>query len=373
MNSARDLKVDRKGLKKALTDMGITKSLESRILGEVYFMLSLECNLRCKVCAWWGIKGPCRDADFLSRFSSSLSLKQLKRLIDQIAEFHPKTVSFSGGEPLLYKKWYPLADYIHKKGIKVSLTTNGMLLYENFSKVKDAVDEINLSLGGPPSILNLIRENPPSHFRQIMKGLEKITTYKKKHGNRPSLRILYTISDLSYLHMEELIRFMSRHGIEIDHYKFQHLMFISPATFKAQKETFRKEFNISAMDLWQGYTYVPGKMDMSRFSEEIRKVKSYDNVSFNPELSEEELKDYYAGNKGALSYARYCTAPWHQIDIMPDGQAYICHDYFIGNIKDGQFEEVWNGPAAKRLRGYLADKLFPGCKGCFYHYCDREK
>lgn len=366
-------KVDKKELKRELNRLGISDLKKSYFLGEVYFMLSLECNLRCRICAWWGIKGPCRNDNFLSKYRSRLTLKELKRFADEIIPFHPKTVSFSGGEPLLYKKWHLLADYIRKKGIKVSLTTNGVLLLDNFAKVKESVEEINLSLGGPPSILSLIRENPVSHLKKIMKGLEKITDFKNKHGNRPSLRILYTISDLSYLHMEELIKFMESHKIKIDHYKFQHLMFIGPPTLQAQKEIFLKEFNIRDLSLWQGYTYSPKGFDFPRFKKEIEKVKKHENVSFSPDLPAEELRAYYQDNKGALGYAKYCTAPWHQINIMPDGQIYICHDYFIGNIKDRPFASIWNGLNAKRLRQYLTKKLFPGCKGCFYHYCDRTK
>lgn len=365
--------VDREGLKSHLKALGVENLIESRVLGEVYFMLSLECNLRCRVCAWWGIKGPCRDENFLSKYRSRLTLKELKEFADEVISFCPKTVSFSGGEPLLYKKWYLLAEHLHKKGIKVSLTTNGVLLFENFVRIKEAVDEINLSLGGPPSILSLVRENPISHFKKIMKGLEKITDFKNKHDNRPSLRILYTISDLSYAHMEELIKFMERHKIKIDHYKFQHLMFIGPKTFQEQRKVFLKRFNIRTLSLWKGYTYSPKGLDFSKFKKEIEKVKKYKNVSFNPNLSTEELGVYYRDNKGALSYGRYCTAPWHQINIMPDGQVYICHDYFIGNIKDKPFASIWNGPRAKRLRQYLTKRLFPGCKGCFYRYCDRAK
>lgn len=365
--------VDREGLKSHLKELGIENLLESRVLGEVYFMLSLECNLRCKVCAWWGIKGPCRSKEFLAKYRSSLTLKELKRFVDEIVPFHPRMVSFSGGEPLLYKKWYLLAEYLRKKGIKVSLTTNGVLLEENFAKVKDVVDEINLSLGGPPSILPLIRGNPISHFHHIMKGLRAVTDFRKKNANKPSLRILYTISDLSYAYMQELIEFMEKHSINIDHYKFQHLMFIAPETFKEQKETFLKEFKIRDLSLWQGYTYSPSRFNFRRFQEEIEKVKQHKNVSFSPNLSTGELKAYYRSNKGALGYARFCTAPWHQLNIMPDGQIYICHDYFIGNIKEKLFEKIWNGAKAKRLRNYLIKKLFPGCKGCFYHYCDRVK
>lgn len=367
-----NLTVDAAGLKKSLVGMGIGGLQESRVLGEVYFMLSLKCNLSCKVCAWWGSKGPCRNRDFMKNFRPALTLEELVRFADEISLFRPKTVSFSGGEPLLCELWYPLARYFRQKQIKVSLTTNGVLLADNLGKIKEAVDEINLSLGGPPSILSVIRENSSSHFRKIMRGLEAITELKRKGGG-PSLRILYTISDLSYAHMEELIKFMESSRILIDHYKFQHLMFIGPDTLKRQKKVFWKKLGIKDLSLWRGYAYCPSRFDFDRFREEIGKVAGYDNVSFSPALSAGELEAYYRDNKGALRYSRHCTAPWHQLNIMPDGRLYVCHDYFIGNIKEGSFNDIWNGPRARKMRLYLSQRLFPACKGCFYHYCDRAK
>ena len=133
-----------------------------------------------------------------------------------------------------------------------------------------------------------------------------------------------------------------------------------------------KEFNIDSFDLWKGYTYFPSDFNFSKFRDEIEKVKKFKNVSFSPDLYLDEIEQYYQYNRGALHYVTYCTAPWHQIDVMPNGDIYTCHDYFIGNIKDASFNDIWNGQKAKRLRRYLAKSLFPGCKGCFYYYCERR-
>lgn len=359
-------------LLKRLAELGVKDPLSSNTLGEVYLMLSLRCNLRCKVCSWWGLKGPCRDKRFIDKYASSLTLKELKPFIEDVISFSPKTVTFSGGEPLMYKKWYVLAGHFKARGVKVSLTTNGVFFLNNFDKLINAVDEINLSLGGPPSILNLIRDNHPSHFNKILRGLKKISDFKRNNFNKPSLGILYTISDVSYSHMSELIEFLQDNRISVDRYCFQHLMFINPETFKAQQRVFKDKFGIRSLDLWRGYTYVPKKINFKKFKDEIKKVKKMANVRFSPNLYLDEIEDYYKHNRGALHYANYCTAPWHQIDMMPNGDIYTCHDYFIGNIKNASFKDIWNGKKVKNLRKYLLKKMFPGCKGCFYHYSERK-
>jgi len=368
----KDLRVDRRKLEKELEPFRGDDILESRRLSEAYLMLSLECNLRCRVCAWWGTKGPCRKGSFLKRYRPALPELLLKRMADDIIAFKPSTVTFSGGEPLLNDAWYPLARHFKENGVKVSLTTNGMLLERHLDRVVSTVDEINLSLGGPPSIIGRIRGNPPRHVDQIFAGLKRLTRHKARHAGRPHLRILYTISDLSYRHMAELIRYTKTQKIEVDHYHFQHLMFIDPKTLKKQREILKKNFHIEKTALWEGYTLVPEKIDPGRLFLEMRRLKRYKNVSFSPDLRPQDIRAYYGGNRGAVHYAHFCTAPWHQINLMPNGDIYVCHDLFIGNVRKEPFTRIWNGPKIRKLRAYVMKDLFPGCKGCFYHYTDRR-
>lgn len=343
-------------------------------------MLSLECNLRCKVCAWWGTKGPCRTAGFMKKYQPVLSFKRLKKFADELSFFRPEIVSFSGGEPLLYKKWLPLARYFKSKGIQVGLVTNGSLINRNFEDIVSTVDQIALSLEGSPDIegfLNRKNEN----FNEVIKGLKKISKWKLKNNNKPALRILYTISDKTYLHMSSMIRFLDSENIPVDLYRFQHLMFINTNTFNRQKTIFRKQFGIRSLDIWKGFTYQPSNIDFPIFNREIKELQKLDDIhqqtrgmsriSFSPQLSLGELRNFYNNNSEASGYAAFCTAPWHQLNLLPNGDVYICPDYVVGNIRDASFEEIWNGKQAKSLREYTLKNLFPSCKGCFFHYTDR--
>lgn len=368
-----NLRVNKTELKKELNKLGVSDLQKSHRLGEVYFMLSLDCNLRCRICSWWGKKGACRNSSFIKRQSVNLKFNDLKKFAEEIINFRPLTVTFSGGEPLLYKYWYPLAKYFKNHGIKVSLTTNGVRLAKEFRKITETVDEINLSLGGPPSLLPLIREDPIAHFTKIFRGLKLITKFKKKNNNKPRLRVLCTISDLSYKHLSKLIDFLQKNNIAIDQYYFQHLMFIDKKTFQKQKKIFSDKFKIKNLDIWQGYTYLPTKIDFQRFRGEINKVNKYPNAIFSPNLSSKELQSYYQKNKITSSYRKFCLAPWLQLNVLPNGDLYICNDYFIGNLKEGPFEKIWNGKKSQNLRKCISRELFPACKGCFNYYWERKR
>lgn len=377
-----DFKTDSKALYHRLKGINIQSSLISQKINEAYLMLSLECNLRCRVCAWWGVKGPCRKKNFLEKYKPGLSLKDLKRFADELVFYRPQIISFSGGEPLIYKKWLPLARYFKSKGIKLALVTNGFLINRDFEKIVSVVDQIALSLEGSPDIEGFIKKKN-KEFREVIKGLKKLTEWKLKNNNMPALRILYTISDKTYLYMSEMVRFLKNENILVDLFRFQHLMFINRTTFNRQKAVFKDQFGIRNLDIWKGFTHQPSKIDFQVFNREIKELRALDDIhqkatgkshiSFSPDLSPQDLKKFYENNSQAPGYASFCTAPWHQLNLLPNGDIYICPDYVIGNIKNTALKEIWNGSDAKKLREYTLKSLFPSCKGCFFHYTDRMR
>ncbi|MBU1077722.1 MAG: hypothetical protein KKH98_10540, partial [Spirochaetes bacterium] len=103
--------MDKTALKKALKTISSGDLCESTFLNEVYIMLSLDCNLKCDFCIWWGREGPCHEKKFLKKYSPCLTLKEFRKLASDVAVFNPYMVTFSGGEPLLYEKWHLPAQY----------------------------------------------------------------------------------------------------------------------------------------------------------------------------------------------------------------------------------------------------------------------
>ena len=57
-----------------------------------------------------------------------LTLDESLRVCDQLAELHCERINLMGGELFLYPHWKKIASYLSKKGILVSIITNGILL-----------------------------------------------------------------------------------------------------------------------------------------------------------------------------------------------------------------------------------------------------
>jgi MoaA/NifB/PqqE/SkfB family radical SAM enzyme len=62
------------------------------------------------------------------KYEGELTTEEAKRFIDDLAEFNVPVLLFSGGEPLMRKDFFELAEYAAAKGIRPTLSTNGTLI-----------------------------------------------------------------------------------------------------------------------------------------------------------------------------------------------------------------------------------------------------
>jgi len=86
----------------------------------VDWAITNKCNLSCLHCR--GMNEEELDSETILRVAKDLSL------------LNPNWVIIEGGEPLLCGELLSVIEIIHKKGIKIYLISNGMLLNESFAK-----------------------------------------------------------------------------------------------------------------------------------------------------------------------------------------------------------------------------------------------
>ena len=95
-------------------------------VGEIYVMLTWDCNLRCRMCPFWGSRGLCHT---VGTGDEGLDVERLADWIP-VGTAGPRTVTLSGGEPLLAPGWSALARTLVRRGVRVALTTNATGLAE---------------------------------------------------------------------------------------------------------------------------------------------------------------------------------------------------------------------------------------------------
>jgi radical SAM protein with 4Fe4S-binding SPASM domain len=348
------------------------EELLSQRIGEIYVLLHMDCELKCKVCPYWGLRGACHDKEFRRTQFRRLETAPLKRFIDESLRYRPRAMTLSGGEPLLSPDWVDIASHARSRGLRVSLSTNGLHIPKYMDEIFELVDSIHISLGGTKEILQQTRV-ATFGFDEVVECLAEITARKRREGRtRPALRIIYVVSDLSYGHLVALVDQLDAHDIDIDSYYFQHVIYIDPESLRQQEEVLG-ELGFGSR-LWRSYLYTPGPMDLDVLLSQMDQLSERDNVLFSPQLTRAELGQYYnPSTKGAIASRGRCRAPWTQVDVYPNGDVSVCPDYILGNLYEASLDDIWNGDRARQLRRHVLDHGgFPACTGCFYYYVSQE-
>jgi radical SAM protein with 4Fe4S-binding SPASM domain len=129
----------------------------------IFLHLTDRCNLRCIHCYVGEGKdrGPDPDAE------------GIHALIDQLADAGGRSITISGGEPLLHRDWPDIARHAAEK-LRVTINTNGVLVTEPIARRLARVKpHIQISLDGPdPETHDAVRGN--GTFASALRGIRAL-------------------------------------------------------------------------------------------------------------------------------------------------------------------------------------------------------
>jgi Fe-coproporphyrin III synthase len=161
----------------------------------------LTCNLSCNHC--YSSSGPGNGLQ--------LKIQRLIEVIEDLASLKYEALSFSGGEPLLYKEINKALSHSKEFGLFNFVITNGILLSkEKISQLKKDVDLVAISLDGPPSLHNKIRCSHDA-FERMMKGINNLRESGIKYG------FIHTLTSESWEYIPWMADFAYSHGASLFH------------------------------------------------------------------------------------------------------------------------------------------------------------
>ena len=115
-------------------------------LYEIKLELTYKCHMNCLHCSSEGSMDK----------KTSISLEKAKEIIDSSVKLKVRTISLSGGEPLLWDSFGELVKYLKTKGIKSKIYTSGAL--DNFNDFLSLFSDENLTI-----IFSLFSADPNIH------------------------------------------------------------------------------------------------------------------------------------------------------------------------------------------------------------------
>lgn len=124
------------------------------------------CNLRCKHC-YQNAGKPSYD---------ELPTEKRKEIVDELDQENVVSLAFSGGEPLLRPDFLDVAGYAAKKGIYVSVATNGTLVTKAMAtKLREAsIGYVEVSLDGATSEVHDAFRGVPGCFERAIEGIRNL-------------------------------------------------------------------------------------------------------------------------------------------------------------------------------------------------------
>jgi putative heme d1 biosynthesis radical SAM protein NirJ1 len=315
----------------------------------VVWNVTRTCNLRCKHC--YSDSG----SDIVEK---ELSTKEALSLIDDLANFNVPVILFSGGEPLLRPDFFELVGYAKKKGIRVTISTNGTLITPELARdiKKAGVSYVGISLDGIGENNDRFRGKKGA-FVEALKGIQ----YCRREQQRVGLR--FTINKHNYQELPQIFKLLEEE--DIPRVCFYHLVYSGRGSKMIEEDISHKETR-SALDL-----IIERTADFHRRGLD-KEVLTVDNHADGVYVYLKLLRQDPARAEEALNLLRLNGGNRSGIAIAQiDWQGYVHPDQFtqnhtLGNITQESFSKIWGDSGNPILIGLKNRKpLLKGrCSKC---------
>jgi MoaA/NifB/PqqE/SkfB family radical SAM enzyme len=300
-----------------------------------------RCNCRCVMCDIWKVTE-----------AREISPEELESHVGSIERLGVKWVVFTGGEPLMHSDLFRLSTILRMRGIRITLLSSGLLLERNAEKIVSAIDDLIVSLDGPPEIHNCIRRIPDA-FRAIEAGVHAIRRL------RPDFSISARCT-VQRLNCRSLL-----------------------ATVAAARELGLNKISFLAADLtsaafnrpplWsfeRGASVAITPEDLAALEREIDSlIAEGDCGGFIAETPAKlgRIVAHFRSHLGLTEpVAPLCNAPWVSAVVEADGTMRPCFFHPpVGKLGEGRsLLDIVNGPIAVGFRTTLDVASNPICRRC---------
>lgn len=291
--------------------------MTERVIKQVHFQITRNCNLRCAFCGQWGKKGFFADA-----YGTEMSLDDWKRVADELAEYKEHhggniTVTVWGGEPLVSPYFDEIMRFLKYRGFETEIVTNGVLMNRHADVLREYTDRIYLSLDGTKEVHNNIRGN--GVFEKVTQNLIDL-----KHKN------VTVMSVLTPRLVSTLDEFLSElDGFGIKQLYLHDMIGLSDSEAVEYKKWIKECFDVAAHDIdaW--------------INNDLFKADNIETGNHN-----------YAIEHKIHTHDGYCKSPFHHVHIAWNGNVLYCTDFYdfsAGNVKEEKLEDIFLNEKSERF------------------------
>lgn len=322
----------------------------------VFWNITNKCNLACAHCYINAGSGSDSDGE------DELSLEEAKTFIADLADMKIPLLMFTGGEPLVRKDFWELADYATAKGLKAALSTNGTLITKEVAaKIKAiGIEYVGVSLDGAKEETHDSIRNQPGSFKKAVQALKNCVEI----GLTSGIRI--TITRDNYREIASLIDL----SLELEVPRFC-VYWLVPSG--RGKEIYERQLEPHETSPIFDLLYQRAD-DLGQGKIELLTVDApQDGIYLLNKLREEDSQGYENALKLLQFTGDSCSAGDRVANVDPAGNVYPCQfaqleEFRIGNVRERKFSELWHDSENPILAAFREKTNFlkGKCASCVY-------
>ena len=302
----------------------------------VVWSMTRTCNLRCIHCY--------TDSEN-KKYDGELTTEEAKSMIDDLTEYQIPALLFSGGEPLIRKDFFELAQYARKKGLRIVISTNATLIDEDTAKKlkETGFVYVGASLDGIDEVNDKFRGKDGA-FKDAVAGIRNA----KNAGLKISLRM--TLTKYNVNNLEGIFDFVEKEDVE--RICFYHLAYSGRGRTISSEDCSKKESRQAVdfiLDKTKELYNKNLKKDILTVDNHADGVYIYLKLLKEDEKRAENVKELLEWNGGGANSSGVGIA---NIDffgnVHPDQ---FWTDYSFGNVKERNFNEIWEDTSDPIMAG----------------------
>jgi MoaA/NifB/PqqE/SkfB family radical SAM enzyme len=301
-----------------------------------------RCNCRCVMCDIWKRDSP-----------EEITWGQFEKQLPAIESLGVQWVVFSGGEPLMHSGLIPFFRELRSRKIRVTLLSSGLLLNRHAAEIVEHVDDLIVSLDGPPETHNRIRRVTGA-FEMLRSGVNRIRALSRDYP----IAARSTVQRLNCAQLLETAASARELGLSS----------ISFLAADVHSTAFNRQASLPLLSSDDRIALDAGEVGL--LDEQIEAlVESGECGNFVLESPAKlrRIATHFRGYLGtAETVAPVCNAPWTSAVIEADGSVRPCFFHPPVGRLDGAagLEQILNGPVATTFRASLNVAENQICRQC---------
>lgn len=314
-----------------------------------------RCNMRCPFC----LASAYRQVGLVHLQDQRMERNPIE-LFERLVPFmkYWEFVSLTGpGESLINPRFPEVLELVRRHSdCYLVVTTNGVLINRKLAEalVRQRVQEVAISLDSlDPELYRELRVN--GELDEVLAAIRYLQEERRAAGSDcPEISLTPTFHRLNIEELPDFVRFVSEHGLRN--------VQASPL------QVYREDWVDRSLLHYPALTRRVAE-EATRLAEQLG-VKLVNNLRMV----------YVNRGRGPLSFLKAresldfptdpstCRKPWNNLYVEPDGEVRpCCHQSPVyGNLYQDDFETIWNGPEARKLRRQMTEHHPPEqCRQCY--------